>query len=232
MKTHVTAATVIVAALLAATASAHISISSGSAVANVSQEVNFSVGHGCPLPGGGGNADTIKVTVDIPAGVTSVRPMPNAFGKVTVTGNPVTSVTWEKAPGDVLPGDTSYYKLTIRLKPPNAPFTKVYFAAHQWCNGVPEPVHWAALPGTDAGADEPASELVVLPARQPGWNKYTVPVDINDVAKSGFFGDALVVWKGNAAFSSNANTVAQIAAESGATALTALKANDEIWVKY
>ncbi|HVH43111.1 MAG TPA: DUF1775 domain-containing protein [Labilithrix sp.] len=230
MKKSLTAALLSGAALLVAvTSSAHVSISSGPAIANTSQEVHFSVGHGCPLPGGGGNADTIKITVDIPDGVTSVRPMPNAFGKVTVAGNPVKSVTWEKASGDALPGDTSYYKFTIRLKAPDAPFTKVHFGVHQWCTGVPDPVHWTGLPGTDAGVDEPAAELVVMPARHPGWNKYTVPVDIKDLR---IFKDALIVWRGNAAFSDNPNTAAQIAAEAGATPLTELKANDEIWVKY
>lgn len=213
--------------LLATTAHAHVSISSGPAVANTSQEVTFSVAHGCPTTGGA-MADTVKLTIDIPAGVTSVRPMPSDFGKVTVTGSPVTSVTYEKTPGTELPADTAFYKFVIRLKPPNAPFTKVYFKAHQYCNGVALPVEWVGLPGDDAGA-EPAGELLVLPARLPGWNKWTVPVDIKDLT---LFKDALIVWRGNAAYSANPNTVAQIKAEAGVTELTELKANDEIWVRY
>lgn len=214
--------------LVAATASAHVSITSGAASANTSQEVSFGVGHGCERPGGG-TADTIKLTIDIPAGVTSVRPVPNAFGKVTVAGGANgTSVTWEKAPGDVLPADTSYYKLTIRLKAPNAPFTKVYFPVHQWCDGVAAPTEWVGTPGSDAGAS-PAAELVVVPARQPGWNKYTIPADLKDLS---FFKDALIVWKGSAAYSANPITLAQIKAEPGVVELTELKANDEVWVRY
>lgn len=230
MKKHVTKALAAATAIMAAaTASAHVSVSSGPAVADANQEVNFQVGHGCEPTGGGPMADTIKLVIDIPAGVTSVRPMPNPFGKVTVTGNPVTQVTYEKAPSDYLAADTGFYKFTIRLKPPKAPFTKIYFKVHQYCNGIADPTEWVGTPDVDAGA-QPAAELVVLPSRQPGWNKYTVPVDVKDMP--GFFKDALIVWKGAAAYSFNPNTVAQIAAEPGASALTELKANDEIWVKY
>ena len=146
----------------------------------------------------------------------------------TSAGDPITTVTYEKAVPDYLPTDSQFYKFTIRLKPPNAPFTKLYFKAHQYCNGIAAPTEWVGLPDSDAGA-EPAAELVIMPARQPGWNKYTVPVDIKDLS---IFKDALIVWKGNAAYSANANTTAQITAEPGATPLTELKANDEVWVRY
>jgi hypothetical protein len=217
------------ALMAAATASAHVSIGSGPAVADAGQEVTFNVGHGCSLPGGG-SADTVKLVIDIPPGVGSVRPLPNPFGKATVTGNPVTQVTYEKAPADELDDDTQYYKLTIRLRPPNAPFTKLYFKVHQYCKGVAEPSEWIATPDAPDGGAGPAAELVVLPPRLPGWNKYTVPVSIPDL--SVFFKDAAIVWKGNAAYSANPHTASQIASEPGVVALTALEANDEIWVKY
>jgi hypothetical protein len=118
------------------------------------------------------------------------------------------------------------------VKPPNAPFTKVHFPVHQYCNGIVEPTEWTGLPGTDAGAESPAAELVVMPARQPGWNKYTVPVDIKAADMASFFKDALIVWKGTAAYAFNENTKAQIASEAGVTPLTEIKANDEIWVRY
>ena len=215
------------AGLLAATgAQAHISIASAPAAANVTQEVVFGVGHGCD------GKDTVKVTVDIPAGVTSVRPMRSDFGNpsVTKTGNDVTSVTWEKS--DALPqGDIAYYKLTIRLKPPNTPFTQIAFPSHQTCKdaqGNLTVADWIAPPGGD-GAAEDAPLLQVMPARVPGWNKYTLPADVKDL---GIFKDAQIVWKGASAYSSNPNTVTQIKAEAGVTELKELKAGDEIWVKY
>jgi hypothetical protein len=85
-------------------------------------------------------------------------------------------------------------------------------------------------PVVDGGADEPASELRIVPARQPGWNKYVVPVAITDLAR--YFGDARIVWKGTAAYSPSTTTTELIAATPGVTALSTLAANDEIWVKY
>ncbi len=218
------------AGLLVATgARAHVDMVSTRGVANASQEIVFGIGHGCD------GKDTYKVTIDIPAGVTSVRPMRSDFGPVTVTKdgqNNVTSVTWQKADADLHGDDLAYYKLTIRMRPPNAPFTQLAFPAHQTCKdaqGNLTIVHWSALPGTDAGADEPAPVLKIMPARRPGWNKYTVPADVKDLK---VFDDALIVWKGTSAYSGNPNTVAQIKAEAGVTELTELKAGDEIWVKY
>lgn len=234
MKTRITTSLVLSAGLLAATATAHVSISSGPAPANASSEVNFQIAHGCES--GDTMADTVKLVIDIPEGVTSVRPMPNAFGKVSVTTDPttkaVTTVTYEKAAADALPSDSNFYKFTVRLKTPDKPFTKLYFKAHQYCVGIAQPTEWVGLPDVDAGGAEPAAELVVMPARQPGWNKYTVPVDISNANMKVFFKDALIVWKGTSAFSANATTLAQIKAESGVTELTELKANDEITVRY
>jgi len=53
------------------------------------------------------------VQIDIPAGVTSVRPETSDFGQVDVetdAGGSVVSVTWTKADANVLDADTQYYK--------------------------------------------------------------------------------------------------------------------------
>ena len=47
-----------------------------------------------------------------------------------------------------------------------------------------------------------------------------------------FFSDAQIVWKGTAAYSANPSTADQVKATPGVSALTALQANDEVWVKY
>lgn len=216
-----------------ASAEGHIALVSNVGFANTTQELAFGIGHGCQ------GADTVKVRIEIPPGVTSVRPMRGDFGNVSVekdaTGT-VTAAVWQKADGDVLATDTLYYKLVLRLKVPAAPFTTIVFPAHQTCraaDGTSSTVDWIGLPSAspaDAGADEPAPSLNVLPARSPGWNKITVPVAISDL--SAFFGDAAIVWKGTAAYSANAAVKQMIAATSGVAVLTSLEPNDEIWVKY
>ncbi len=220
--------------LLPAAAAAHVSITSGSGVANVTQEVTFGVGHGCA------GADTSQVRVEIPAGVTSVRPMPSDFGRVRIekdAAGTITAVVWERATAELLDADIAYYKLVIRLKAPNQPFTTIFFPSHQTCraaDGAMSTVDWIGLPTdplVDGGlADEPAPSLNLLPARFAGWNKFTVAQPVSDLGL--FFPDALIVWKGTAAYSINPTTRELIAATAGVTPLTSLAANDEIWVRY
>jgi hypothetical protein len=166
--------------------------------------------------------------------------MRSDFGKVSVekdtAGVNVTSVTWQKADADALDTDIAYYKLVIRLKTPDKPFTTVFLAAHQTCraaNGTLSTVDWKMLPTdapVDGGEDEPAPALALVPAHKTGWNKMTVPVAVTDLAA--YFGDAQIVWKGTAAYSANPATVDQIKGTSGVTSLSSLAAGDEIWVRY
>ena len=232
---HTLSASFLIGALAAfpAVARAHISIASGPGFANTTQEIVFGVGHGCS------GADTYTVRVEIPADVLSVRPLRSDFGKPSVekdAAGTITAVVWQKAEADALESDIAYYKLVIRLKVPDKPFTTYYFKAQQTCraaDGTLSTVPWSMLPTdpyTDGGADEPAPALVVMPARRPGWNKYVVPRAVSDLAS--VFADAQIVWKGTAAYSADATTTALIAATSGVTALTSLAANDEVWVKY
>jgi uncharacterized protein YcnI len=220
------------ALFISSAAQAHIEIDSGAATSNATNEVVFAVGHGCS-----GN-DTYKVVIDIPAGVTSVRPMRSDFAMPTITkdgsGN-VTSVTWQKSASDALDADTAFYKLAVRLKTPDQPLSTLYFPAHQTCraaNGDLSVVEWTDLPTTPTAQQtgNPAAALKVLPARVPGWNKMTVPSAISDL--SVFFKDAQIVWKGNAAYSANPNVASLISSTSGVTALTSLSAGDEVSVKY
>ena len=186
--------------------------------------------------------------LEIPAGVTSVRPERSDFGKVSVekdAAGVITAVVWQKAVADALDSDIAYYKLVVRMKVPDVPFQTLYFPAHQTCramDGTMSVVDWIGTPTTtaatpdggtdaDAGAEpEPAPALVVLPARRAGWNKLTVAQAVADL--SVVFGDAQIVWKGTAAYSANPTTVELINATTGVTALTSLDASDEIWVKY
>lgn len=221
--------------LIATSAEAHVSVASGPAQANKSQKITFGVGHGCEV--GGNHYDTARVTVDIPAGLTSVRPLRGDFGPVTLTrsGTNVTSVTWTKPAAEIAPGDDNYYEVVIRARVADVPFTKIYFNVHQVCvdnQGNEVTADWTALPGEEGN---PAAALTVVPARVTGWNKYTLGASTT-VASGDFgsyFGDALIVWRGAEAFSSNANTAAQIAATSGVTALASdILPTQEIWVRY
>jgi uncharacterized protein YcnI len=233
---------VLVSALVASTplaARAHISIVSGPGFANLTQEITFGVGHGCA------GSDTYRVRVEIPGSVTSVRPVRSDFGKISVekdAAGTITAVVWQKADADALDADLAYYKLVIRAKLPNTPFSSLYFPARQTCraaDGTLSVVDWSMLPAatpvdagaTDGGAqDEPAPVLVLLPARRAGWNKFTVTTAVSDLGA--LFGDALIVWKGTAAYSANPITVDLIKATSGVNTLAGLAPNDEIWVKY
>ena len=215
---------------LSSAAQAHISIASGPAFANTSQEVTFGVGHGCE------GADTVRVQVEIPTGVASVRPETSDFGQVDVetdAAGAVVAVTWTKAKASVLDADTQYYKLMLRLKAPDQPFTRVYFPTHQTCraaDGTETVVDWVGIDESADSTVEPAPALNILPARFPGWNKYTLGSAVDDL--KGFFGDAQIVWAGSKAYSINPATVDLIAATQGVSALTSLAAGEEIWVKY
>jgi periplasmic copper chaperone A len=219
--------------VLPAVARAHVSVGSGPGFANTTQEITFAVGHGCA------GADTYGVRIEIPAGVLSVRPLRSDFGKPSIekdAAGAITAVSWQKPDADVLDADLAYYKLIVRLRVPDQPFTTIFFPARQTCratDGTMSTVDWKMLPSdpvVDGGTDEPAPALAILPPRRPGWNKYVVPQAVPEVAA--LFGDAQIVWKGTAAYSANPTTAALIGTTPGVTALSALAANDEIWVKY
>ncbi len=211
---------------------AHITVASGVGFANTTQEVTFGVGHGCA------GLDTSAVRIEIPTGVMSVRPERSDFGAVSVETDAtgvVTAVVWQKPDAELLATDIAYYKLVIRMKLPNQPFTTLLFPTHQTCkapDGTVSVADWVASPSDPAvaaGSAEPAPQLVVVPARQPGWNTFTLPVAVDP---SVYFADALIVWRGAAAYSVNPSTASLIGATPGVLPLTALDANDQIWVRY
>jgi periplasmic copper chaperone A len=211
-------------------AAAHVSLISGPAQANKSQKITFGVGHGCD------GADTVAIRVTIPAGITSPRALQSDFGKPTVerdAADNITAITWTKRAADLLPEDFGYYEITMRARVADAPFTRILFNIDQTCRtpaGVETVVHWNEPPGS--GGDE-AAQMFVVPARVPGWNRVTLSAPIADEDLPVFFGDATIVWKGTAAYSSNATTSSLIEATAGVSLLTGgLAAADELWVKY
>lgn len=219
--------------LLPVSAHAHVSIVSGPAFANATEKVTFGVGHGCT------GADTYSVRVQIPEGVSSVRPEMSAFGKANVEKDAqqnIVAISWTKADIDVLDADVEYYELTMRLKVPNRPFSKLYFPATQVCramDGTVTTVEWSVAGSGDSGemeGAEPAPELVIVPPRHSGWNQFAVPEAISEL--DAFFSDALIVWRGKSAYSANPATADLIETTSGVSALSSLAAGDQVWVKY
>ena len=217
----------LLSAVIPSRAAAHVAVKSGPGFAGKTQAIDFEVGHGCE------GADTESIRIVIPAEVSAVRAIPSAFGAMSVetdADNRVVAVTWQKSEADLLPRDMAAYILTLRVAVPNAPFTRLYFPTYQTCkkeDGTSLSAEWIARPGEEG---DPAPDLLILPARTPGWNKMTVPSALEQM--QAFFSDAVIVWKGNAAYSANEHTAAQIDATEGVGRLSSLAAGDEIWVRY
>lgn len=230
----------LLAVLLPSIASAHISIASGPALANKSgQKISFGINHGCTGVGGA-KLDTLSIRIDIPTGIdpASVRALPSDFGGtpiVTKTGTNVTSVQWNRDPAELQASDVAYYELTLRMKILDVPFTKIPWVITQVCRpqgGTVTDDVTVIWTGPSSNA-EPSPVLTVVPAHVAGWHKVTLTSAILAADMGVYFGDAQIVWKGTAAFSSNAFTATLITMTSGVTALTAdLAVGDEIWVKY
>jgi uncharacterized protein YcnI len=218
-------------------AHAHVGMSTATPYANATIEASFNVGHGCE------GLDTYSVKIRIPSSVTSVRVTENgSFASAVLekdAAGTVTAVTFTKAQGAVRPGDDAYYKLGLRLKLPNTPFAVVHFPTTQVCKSVDgnttKTTEWIATTehAADGGeAEEPAPALLVLPTRNPGWNKYTAPAGIEKLTLDQLFKDAQIVWADSAAYSANPVTAEQIKAEDGVEVLEVIQPGTEFWVKY
>jgi uncharacterized protein YcnI len=217
-------------------AHAHVGASTPTPYSEATAEVAFSVGHGCE------GLDTQSIKITIPAGVTGVRVMEHPlFSQLSTESNVagITSVTFSKPQSTVRAADDAFYTLRLRLKLPKTPFEVVYFPAIQTCKSADgattKVTEWVATTTNHSEmGPEPAAALLVLPARAPGWNKYTIPAGVTFTKEqlATVFKDAQIVWAGSAAYSVNPNTTALIEAEDGVEALESLAAGTEIWVKY
>ncbi len=233
MKTRVVSAAFIISALQVAEAHTAFTVNSttGNPYAGATYFATINVGHGCEVVGIADKFDTEKLEIEIPenAQTTSTRPLDASWGKAQIvkTGSAITKLVWSKAPGVTPESSDSYlYRVNFNVKMPSTPWATLKFKATQTChNGTAETYQvWD-------GAEGPT--LYVLPARQPGWNKYTIPAGITldlstpTAAGTPFFKDAQIVWSGNAAYSPNTETASRITDK-----LTTIPAGAEIWVKY
>ncbi|MCP3100297.1 DUF1775 domain-containing protein [Myxococcus sp. K15C18031901] len=237
MKLSIPTLLALAGALAATSAQAHVA-ASGPAYANTTAEIQLTVGHGCS------GSDTYRLKVTLPEGLGGVRPLDSVFGKATLekdANGTVTAIVWTRAAtSEVLPADTHFHRVALRARLPDKPFTTLFFPTTQTCldaTGKELTVEWVGTSsGHDHGSDsgtttepEPAPSVFLLPARSPGWNKYTVNEHVHDLS---VFNDALIVWAGDKAYSANPVTKGLIETEKDTGVLTEIHPGTEIWVKY
>ena len=162
--------------LLAAPARAHVALEWPAAFAGSSYKASFQIGHGCE-----GNP-TREITVEIPAGVRGVKPMPRPGWALTLVraplprpetshGNTVTDevsrVTWTaNTPQDMLQ-DAHYGEFVLRATLP-AGEGALYWPVRQVCTQGRH--DWVQLPpaGEAKGPASPAPRLDLMPAAGGG----------------------------------------------------------------
>jgi uncharacterized protein YcnI len=156
-KAVILACTTVVAAVVASVASAHVEPTQSTAPAGGYPVIGFNVPHGCD------GSSTRQVTIQIPAGVSYVKPRPIAGWRVTIVrgtlpqpvkdfaGNTqtkgVVAVRWTGGPL----ADTMFQTFDLMLGLPNTPGKTLYFKTVQRCvKGV---TRWIEIP--KAGQAEP-----------------------------------------------------------------------------
>ena len=159
--------------LAAASASAHVVLEDGAALAGSSYRASFRIGHGCA------GSPTTGIRVYMPTGVRGAKPMPKAGWTLTTRRAPlaqpydnhgktvredVVEVSWvANGPAQALPDDW-YEEFVLRATLPEQAGA-LWFRVLQTCaNGQ---LDWAEIPaqGTSTrGMKTPAALLEVLPS--------------------------------------------------------------------
>ena len=161
------AATALAALLLPVAASAHVTLEHAQAPAGSFHKIVLRVPHGCA------GSPTVAVKVQIPPGVTAVKPQPKPGWALTIVhtpldapvadshGNPVTDAVAEIhwTGGHLL--DAHYDEFAMRVRLPDAPGETVYFPVVQECEEGVE--RWIDTPATGGGDDTPAPGLTLTP---------------------------------------------------------------------
>lgn len=220
---------------------AHVGIATSPVYTGKTQEIALSVPHGCSQTVDGVTTayDTLRVEVQIPDTLTSLRPLDTAFGNATLVKNEagvITKVIWTKPDAANKGGDTHYYGLPLRAKVNAQAFTKVYLPTVQYCknnNGEEISASWTAISDdhdhSSTSTENPAPSFLAYPVRTKGWNKYKAPDHLHDMS---IFNDAEIVWKGTEGYSGNTNTAALIKGDIKYSVLNQIHPDEEFWVKY
>lgn len=158
-------------ALFASAAHAHITLDQAAAPAGSSYRAAFKVGHGCD------GAATTAITVTLPDGLRGAKPMPKPGWTLTTTRRPLKTpyeshgkaitdelaeVRWTaNTPADALP-DAFYDEFVVRASLPAEP-GELFFAVRQTC--TEGEWHWAEKPSAaNPKPRAPAVKLLVQPA--------------------------------------------------------------------
>jgi uncharacterized protein YcnI len=166
----------ICALLLATPATAHVTIDPPQAQANGHMRAAFRVPHGC------GHQATIRVTVTLPEGTTTARPMPKAGWRIAITRQPlatpisdghggmitegITQIVWEGGP---LPNE-HYDEFVIMFRTPNRPDETIWLPTVQHCDGGGTAA-WTEIPEAGRRSSDyrfPAPSLRLTPPRTAG----------------------------------------------------------------
>lgn len=160
-----------VGALCALPAAAHITLDPAAAPAGSYVRAALRVPHGCA------GAATTKVTLDLPEGIYSARPMPKPGWRLTIERRrlpqsvrsphgrdleeEVARISWEGGP---LP-DEQYEEFIVMLQAPNEPGGMLYLPVLQGCEGGRSD-NWAEVPAAGQHAHDlprPAPALRLTP---------------------------------------------------------------------
>ncbi|MEY3730669.1 MAG: hypothetical protein RLZZ57_1425 [Pseudomonadota bacterium] len=165
-----------IALFCASQASAHVTIDPPQAQANGMLRAAFRVPHGC------GQQATIRVTVTLPEGTTTARPMPKAGWRISIPRQPlatpvsdghggmiteaITQIIWEGGP---LPNE-HYDEFVIYFRTPNRPDETIWLPTVQHCDGGGTAA-WTEIPEAGRRITDyrfPAPALRLTPARTAG----------------------------------------------------------------
>jgi periplasmic copper chaperone A len=170
MKTVLSLACMAALLTLAQNAAAHLSLESPHAISGSYAKLVMKLGHGCE------GTPTVKVRIQIPEGVTSVKPMQKPQWKVeTVKGKLATplddghghkitegikEVVWS---GGRVP-EENYDEFVMHVKLPDQPNQTLYFPSVQECvKGVHRWIEIPAAGKTSRDYKEPAPALRLVP---------------------------------------------------------------------
>lgn len=211
---------------ITAGALAHVTVNPGEAPANSYARLDFRVGHGCE------GSPTTSVRIQIPEGVTSVRPQLKpgweneivvgplaepyeSHGELITEG--VTEVTWSG--GELSDDYFDDFGLSVRL--PDLPGETLYFPVIQEC--VDGEIAWIQVPAEgDDGAelDEPAPGLLLV-ASSGDSHGHGGDDEGNEASVSNGSGESSTVLPAQAASSDSDNTLAWIALAVGVVGVLA-----------
>ena len=152
-------------------AHAHVTLDTPQAAALAYQRLAIRVPHGCE------GAATTALRMQVPDGVTGVKPMPKLGWTLSVATDPakpgagghdesppVREVAWRAEPGHALP-DAFYEEFILRVRMPDAAGQTVWFPFVQECDGG-KVSRWIERPAAGQGYEDvsrPAYPVRIVP---------------------------------------------------------------------